>query len=256
MTVTVSNSAPSAGSELAGGAGRDQTRARYPDEQGYVERDGVRVFYEVYGEGEHDRAALAHVVDRPLAVLEVPDPLPGAVLPRGHLRRTRQRPLGPAGGSRGLQHRRVRLRRAGRDGRDRHRARHSGGGVVRGALGHRPRGGSSRARRRRRLHRPRGRAGAGASRARSPPVRPIARDRGTVGEVQQPLLAPGLPRLRRVLLRPVLQRAALDQADRGLHRVGASDHARDADRRDTGNRPAPLTSGSSRRARACAARPW
>ena len=52
MTVTVSNSAPSAGSELAGGAGRDQTRARYPDEQGYVERDGVRVFYEVYGEGE------------------------------------------------------------------------------------------------------------------------------------------------------------------------------------------------------------
>ena len=52
MTVTVSNSAPSAGSELVGGAGRGQTRARYPDEQGYVERNGVRVFYEVYGEGE------------------------------------------------------------------------------------------------------------------------------------------------------------------------------------------------------------
>jgi pimeloyl-ACP methyl ester carboxylesterase len=30
----------------------EQTRARYPDEQGYVERDGVRVFYEVYGNGE------------------------------------------------------------------------------------------------------------------------------------------------------------------------------------------------------------
>jgi len=30
----------------------DPTRARYPDEEGYVERDGVRVFYEVYGEGE------------------------------------------------------------------------------------------------------------------------------------------------------------------------------------------------------------
>jgi pimeloyl-ACP methyl ester carboxylesterase/predicted glycosyltransferase len=28
---------------------REQTRARYPDEEGYVERDGVRVFYEVYG---------------------------------------------------------------------------------------------------------------------------------------------------------------------------------------------------------------
>ena len=30
----------------------EQTRARYPDESGYVERDGVRVFYEVYGTGE------------------------------------------------------------------------------------------------------------------------------------------------------------------------------------------------------------
>ena len=31
---------------------REQSRARYPDEEGYVERDGVRVFYEVYGSGE------------------------------------------------------------------------------------------------------------------------------------------------------------------------------------------------------------
>jgi pimeloyl-ACP methyl ester carboxylesterase/predicted glycosyltransferase len=31
---------------------REQTRARYPDEEGYVERDGIRVFYEVYGQGE------------------------------------------------------------------------------------------------------------------------------------------------------------------------------------------------------------
>ena len=30
----------------------EQTRARYPDEEGFVERDGVRVFYEVYGSGE------------------------------------------------------------------------------------------------------------------------------------------------------------------------------------------------------------
>jgi pimeloyl-ACP methyl ester carboxylesterase len=30
----------------------EQTRARYPDEEGYVERDGVRVFYEVYGHGQ------------------------------------------------------------------------------------------------------------------------------------------------------------------------------------------------------------
>ena len=33
-------------------AAREQSRARYPDETGYVERDGVRVFYEVYGTGE------------------------------------------------------------------------------------------------------------------------------------------------------------------------------------------------------------
>ena len=31
---------------------REQTRARYPDREGFVERDGVRVFYEVYGDGE------------------------------------------------------------------------------------------------------------------------------------------------------------------------------------------------------------
>jgi pimeloyl-ACP methyl ester carboxylesterase/predicted glycosyltransferase len=30
---------------------REQTRARYPDESSYVERDGVRIFYDVYGEG-------------------------------------------------------------------------------------------------------------------------------------------------------------------------------------------------------------
>src|SRR5680860_1182204 len=29
----------------------EQSRARYPDEDGYVERDGVRLFYELYGEG-------------------------------------------------------------------------------------------------------------------------------------------------------------------------------------------------------------
>jgi pimeloyl-ACP methyl ester carboxylesterase len=30
----------------------DPSRARYPDDEGYVERDGVRTFYEVYGDGE------------------------------------------------------------------------------------------------------------------------------------------------------------------------------------------------------------
>jgi pimeloyl-ACP methyl ester carboxylesterase len=30
----------------------EQTRARHPDSEGFVERDGVRIFYEVYGQGE------------------------------------------------------------------------------------------------------------------------------------------------------------------------------------------------------------
>ena len=36
--------------EVLGAVG-EQTRARYPDVEGFVERDGLRVFYEVYGEG-------------------------------------------------------------------------------------------------------------------------------------------------------------------------------------------------------------
>jgi pimeloyl-ACP methyl ester carboxylesterase/predicted glycosyltransferase len=36
----------------ATGTEREQTRARYPSDEGYVERDGVRVFWERYGDGE------------------------------------------------------------------------------------------------------------------------------------------------------------------------------------------------------------
>jgi pimeloyl-ACP methyl ester carboxylesterase/predicted glycosyltransferase len=35
-----------------GPAPDEQSRARYPDEEGFVERDGVRVFWESYGEGD------------------------------------------------------------------------------------------------------------------------------------------------------------------------------------------------------------
>jgi pimeloyl-ACP methyl ester carboxylesterase/predicted glycosyltransferase len=34
------------------GCDGEQSRARYPDSEGYVERDGQRLFYEVYGEGK------------------------------------------------------------------------------------------------------------------------------------------------------------------------------------------------------------
>jgi pimeloyl-ACP methyl ester carboxylesterase len=33
-------------------AASEQTRARYPDESGYVERNDIRIYYEVYGSGE------------------------------------------------------------------------------------------------------------------------------------------------------------------------------------------------------------
>ena len=36
----------------AGRAAGEQTRARYPDDEGHVERDGVRVFWERYGDGD------------------------------------------------------------------------------------------------------------------------------------------------------------------------------------------------------------
>jgi pimeloyl-ACP methyl ester carboxylesterase len=45
---TVLPASPSA----PGATPREQTRARYPDATGFVERDGIRVFYEVYGSGE------------------------------------------------------------------------------------------------------------------------------------------------------------------------------------------------------------
>ena len=49
MTESAVAPAPARGS--IGRAG-EQSRARYPDVEGFVERDGQRLFYEVYGEGE------------------------------------------------------------------------------------------------------------------------------------------------------------------------------------------------------------
>ena len=44
--------APASGGNLAGASAREQTRARYPDEDGFVERGGVRIFWERYGSGD------------------------------------------------------------------------------------------------------------------------------------------------------------------------------------------------------------
>ena len=76
---------------------REQTARPLPGRVGYVERDGVRVFYEVYGIGRADVPAAADVVDHPLAAVEGADPVPRARAPRRHLRRPRQRALRPPG---------------------------------------------------------------------------------------------------------------------------------------------------------------
>ena len=77
---------------------REQTRARYPDEEGYVERDGVRVFWERYGEGEQTILLLP--------TWEIVHSRSGRCRSRtsrgtaaSSLRRARQWPLRPAGTS-------------------------------------------------------------------------------------------------------------------------------------------------------------
>ncbi|HEY7932228.1 MAG TPA: alpha/beta fold hydrolase [Solirubrobacteraceae bacterium] len=49
-------------------AAPEPTRSRYPDSEGFVERDGVRVLYEVYGEGEPTIVLLATWVLAPARV--------------------------------------------------------------------------------------------------------------------------------------------------------------------------------------------
>ena len=51
MTPPDASSIPTDPANTAAADGIEQSRAMYPDEQGYIERDGVRVFYEVYGTG-------------------------------------------------------------------------------------------------------------------------------------------------------------------------------------------------------------
>ena len=74
-------------------------RAREPDEQGYVEREGVRIGYESFGRrGGDDRPVVFvpgdTIVERP--ALEGPGRLPRPALPGGDHRPARQRPLRPA----------------------------------------------------------------------------------------------------------------------------------------------------------------
>ena len=76
------------------------TPAREPDEQGAVERDGVRIHWESYGAGEPAILLLPTWSIVHSRHWKGADPLPRAALPRRHLRRPGQRPLRPTARSR------------------------------------------------------------------------------------------------------------------------------------------------------------
>ena len=75
-----------------------ETPARLPDDSGYVERDGVRVWWEAYGSGDLAILLMPKAAEDKIAALEGADPLPGAALPGRDPRWPRQRVFGPAGG--------------------------------------------------------------------------------------------------------------------------------------------------------------
>ena len=195
---------------------------------------GVRICWEAYGDGEPDDPAAADLVDRALAALEGADPLPRAALPRDHVRRPRQRPLRPAARAAAYD------RRSSPPTRSRCWTPPAPSAVLR-------RGCRAAALWAMLARRRPPASGSSASFLIGPAcrsLRPVTADRDAAtrsttssttdegwAQVQQPLLAAGLPRLPGVLLRAVLHRAALDQADRGLRRLGTGHDARDADRR-------------------------
>ena len=180
----------------------EQSRARYPDDEGFVERDGVRVFWEVYGEGEptilllptwsivHSRCWKTQIpyLARHFRVLTFDG--------RGNGRS--DRPSEPER----LPRARVRRRRARRAGRHRHRAGGARGAVARRGAGAAARRRAPRARRGHGVHRPGAPAAAGSRRA--PTAEQMFMQRHDaydgLGEVEPPLLARALRGLRRVLL--------------------------------------------------------
>ena len=132
-------------------------RAMYPDTEGFVERDGVKVGYEVFGVGRAGDPAVHPVGARARPALEGPGAVPGQDFTGDHRRGAGQRPGRPARGARGLRRDRVssttrspfwtRRSRPGGRRRDCSSARHA---LLPAAPVSRPggRGGTSRPRRR------------------------------------------------------------------------------------------------------------
>ena len=124
----------------------DAMRAKLPDKEGFVERDGVKIHYEVYGDGPQTMVFLP-----PWSIVHSRD-LQGAdavfqrALPLHRLRRPRQRQVRPPGGRGGLLAGQLRGRRARRHGCDRGGQGHPGRPVLRRPARLRARRASSRAR--------------------------------------------------------------------------------------------------------------
>ena len=146
----------------AGRAAPGQTRARYPDAEGYVERDGVRVFWERYGDGEPTVFLLPtwSIIHSRLWKAQIP------YLARHYRVLTSD----GRGNGRWTVRRRRRLHRTGargrcpgRAGRDRHQAGPAGLALLRGAVVDAAGGRPPRPRRRARPHRTGGRPGPAAS---------------------------------------------------------------------------------------------
>ena len=252
---------------------REQTRARYPDETGFVERDGVRVFWERYGDGSPTILLMPTwtIVHSRHWKVQIPYLARHfrVVMFDGRGNGRSDRPSGP----RGLRGHRVRGRRARRARRDRHR---SGGGrrACRWAPGSRC-GSRSRTPERvlglvpvrldraqldRARRRPRGRRRRRASRSPEP-------DDDGWHKYNAPYWRRDWPGVRRLVRRRAdLLRAALDQAGRGHGRLDPRDRSRDDDRRRSGRRTSssrptgsagPADRGPRPRVRCatCAARP-
>ncbi len=117
----------------------EQSRARYPDEDRIRRaRRRAHVLGGATATATPTLVLLPTWIDRPLALLEGADPVPGPPLPGRDLRRARQRALGSPGGRPGLHAGGVRRRHAGGDGRHRHRARDARRALVRRAVGDDP----------------------------------------------------------------------------------------------------------------------
>ena len=208
--------------------GRASRRApATPTSEGFVERDGVRVFYEVYGDGRADRPAAADVVDRPLAPLEGADPVPRpprrVVTFDGRGNGRSDRPLG----RRGIRPERefaadalAVMDATATERGDRSSASPRG---AQWALAARRR--APRARARRGLHRPRGparRRARRAARVALASTEPLDTDEGWAKDNRHYWLRDYRGFLE-FFFAQLLHRAALDQADRGLRRLGARD---------------------------------